>query len=289
MGTSSSYGGPGGRKPLIPSWLGGGSDGSQPGSPGAPPPNGPPPDVPAAPPNRPPVQPSTDANRFTSSRTSFSQFAKSGGGDRSKLGRSLSHYVSRSSGGPRQAALRMGSSRASGERLLGFLSTAQSSGVREALRALKLENLAGRPIEEVFVGLIDYVCPDSGTVDEGIARAAFIETIADLAKLGIAKFDELSLDQVQTMFELYASHAIEARICNDIGTNAIVFPKDIKAAQQVQAQLQDFIRRSVSDALINARNSLGALTPDRVLAFVDRIYEDTYAILLALGTAEAEK
>jgi hypothetical protein len=183
----------------------------------------------------------------------------------------------------------MGSSRQAGARLLGFLSNAQASGVREALRALKLENLAGRPIDEVFLGLADYVCPDSGTVDEGIAREAFIETIADLASLGILDLDALTPDQVQAMFELYATHAIEARICNDIGTKAVVLPNDVHAVQRVQTQLLDFIRRSVSDALSRARAALVALTPDRVLGYVDRVYEDAFGILLTLGNAEAAR
>jgi len=177
----------------------------------------------------------------------------------------------------------MGSSRRSGERLLGFLSNAVARGTREALRALNLEHLAGRPIEEVFLGMVDYVCPDGGTVDEGIARDAFIETIADLAQNGVTNLDVLSVDQMQTVFELYAAHAIETRLCNDIGTNAILFPKDVRAASKVQAQLRDFIRRGVSDALTAARSELQGLTQSRVLGFVNKVYEQAFTILRSLG------
>ena len=76
-------------------------------------------------------------------------------------------------------------------------------------------------MEEVFAGLADYICPDGGSIDEGIARDAFIETIADLAEAGITDIDGLTSDQIQTVFELYASHTIEARICNDIGTRVV--------------------------------------------------------------------
>ena len=96
----------------------------------------------------------------------------------------------------------MGSSRAVGGRLLSFLSDTVTRGAREALRALNLEGLAGQPIEVVFLGLADYVCPDGGNVDEGIARNAFIETIADLAENGITDLDSLTADQMQTVFEL---------------------------------------------------------------------------------------
>jgi hypothetical protein len=183
----------------------------------------------------------------------------------------------------------MGSSRAAGANLLGFLSDVRSRGAREALRTLNLEGLAGRPIEEVFLGLIDYVCPDGGPVDEGIAREAFIETIADLAENGVTDLDTLTPDQMQTVFELYATHAIEARLCNDIGAKTVVLPRDVRAAEQVQAQLQDFIRRGVSDALTTVRGTLQTLTRDKVLGFVGQVYEQAHEILRIFGEAEANE
>lgn len=276
---------------MVPTWLApdGADTSAAPKQPdGQPPTDGPPPNsVPLAPPPRvlPPVAP--DIGRFTAARNNFSRFARSGGSDRASLGRAVSQYVSTSSGGPSRAARRMGSAHVAGARLLGFLSDAQARGTREALRALDLEGLAGRPIEEVFLGLADYVCPESGTVDEGIARDAFIETIADLAGLGITDLDALAADQMQTVFELYATHAIEARILNDIGTKAVILPTDIRAAERVQAQLRDFVRRGVSDALNAARTALLALTPDRLLQFAGGVYEAAFGILQALGEAEA--
>jgi hypothetical protein len=180
----------------------------------------------------------------------------------------------------------MARSPASGVPLLSFLSSAVASGPREALRALNLERLAGRPIEEVFLGLMEYICPEGGTVDEGIARDAFIETIADLAESGITDFDGLTPDQMQTIFELYASHAIETRVCNDIGMKAITLPADAAQAASVQKQLFDFVRRSVSDALAQARAVVQALTPERVLGFVTHVYEQAFAIMQTMAEVE---
>ena len=120
----------------------------------------------------------------------------------------------------------MGSSSRAGGRLLGFLSDVATRGAGAALRTLNLDVLAGQPIEEIFVGLVDYVCPDGGSIDEGIAREAFVETIADLAGAGIADLDSLTAEQIQTVFELYATNAIEARLCNDIEKRAITFPSN---------------------------------------------------------------
>lgn len=295
MGTSTAYGGPGGGTPLVPSWLGGEGGGAPPAP--APPdgsPNGDgaapsPPAAPPAPPNRPAIPAVADPSRFSGARNSFTRFAGSGGGDRANLGRAVSRYVSTSSGGARQAAQRMGASRGAGARLLGFLADAQVRGVREALRSLDLEALAGRPIAEIFVGLADYICPGAGTVDEGIAREAYIETIIELTTEGLTDLSTFTPDQMQTVFELYATHAIEARICNDIGTKAVTMPADAQAAHRVEAQLRDFIRGGVSDALSKAREATPNLAPKRIQSFVDTVYESAFAILQSLGDAEANQ
>lgn len=293
MGTSSAFGGQGGATPLVPSWLG--DEGAPPAAPDGAPTDGTPPGAPTdgtnppgAPPASPPIPPVADPKRFSAARNNFSRFAGSGGDDRRSLGRAVSHYVGSSSGGARTAAARMGSARGAGSRLLGFLSDAVTRGAAEALRALNLGALAGRPIEEIFLGLTDYVCPDGGSIDEGIAREAFIETITDLAQAGITDLDGLTADQMQTVFELYATNAIEARLCNDIGANTVTMPSDSRAVARVQAQLNDFIRRGVADALTSARAAAAPLTPDRVLGLVGRIYEQAFGILQIMGDAEAE-
>jgi hypothetical protein len=197
--------------------------------------------------------------------------------------------VSKSAGGSRQAAQRMGSSRGAGAGLVRFLNNASINGVREALRTLNLESLAGRPIEDVFAGLADYICPEGGSIDEGIARDAFVETIADLAGAGITDIDALTPGQMQIVFELYVTHAIEARICNDIGTKVVILPADPRVAEKVQAQLRDFIQRGVSDAINAASINIQLLTPDAVMGFVTNAYQSAFDVLQILGDGEATK
>ena len=289
MGTSTAYSGPNGGTPLIPSWLGdaptptpsgGGAPDSLPSPDGGKPPESP---------NRPPIPKMADPQRFSGARSNFTRFAGSGGSDRASLGRAISSYVSKSTGGSHQAAQRMGSSRAAGSRLLGFLADAQARGVREALRELNLESLAGRPISEIFIGLADHICPGTGTVDEGIARDAYIETVVELANEGLTDLSTFTPEQMQMVFELYATHAIEARILNDIGTKAVMMPASAQVAHRVEQQLRDFIRGGVSDALVREREKSPTLSSDRVHAFVDAVYESAFSILQALGEAEADK
>jgi hypothetical protein len=297
MGTSGSYGGAGNGSPLIPGFLNDPVPASTPVAPAASPlpsapgsPAGPFPHLNALPPAPPPprVAPTQapSPNRFTAPRVNFSRFSRSGGTDRRALRRAVSSYVSTAAGGSRQAARRMGSSRQAGARLYSFLADAQTRGPAEALRSLNLEALAGRPIQEIFIGIAEYVCPPGGTVDEGIAREAFVETIADLADQGFSDFDALTVEQMQTVFEMFATHAIEARICNDIGKNSIKLPADVSAIRRAQEQLHDFVSRAVSDALNAAQAASGPLTPQQALQFVDTVYEAAFEMLQSFGDME---
>ncbi len=295
MGTSNSNKGTRGKgTPLIPTWLdsaGGTGPVTAPASPGNNiDENDPviPPTV-AVPQTLPPMPPAADANRYRTPRNNFSRFVRSGGSDRASLGRAISGYIAKASGGARQAARGMGSSRKASARILGFLSDVTERGVREVLRSLNLEGLVGRPIEELFLGLSDYVCPEGGTVDAGIAREAFIQTIVDLASNGVVDINSLNVDQIQTVFELYATHAIEERLYNEIGNNAITLSASAAEAEAIQKQLSDFIRNGVADALTAARSQFESLTPDRILVFVDSVYEQAFTLLLALGNLESAR
>ena len=290
MGTSSSYGGPGKNTPLVPTWLepmgpsapqSDGSNGNEHG-------NGEPEAPSLSAPDGELVR-SPARNRFAGARNNFSRYIASGGQDRRSLGRAISHYVSHSAGGARTAAHRMGASRAATGRLLQFLSLVSTQGVPEALRTLRLESLAGRPIQEVFFGLIDYVCPRNGTIDEGIARDAFIETIVDLTENNITDLNALTAAQMETVMELYAAHAIEARLCNDIGSKLVLLPNNVGEAEQVQGQLGDFIRRAIADAFTRVRLTFDSLTPAQVKVLVDGVYEQTFSILQQMGEREANR
>lgn len=285
MGTSNSFGGQGGGTPLVPSWVDNG--GASPAVPDGVLPDGTPATGEQMLP-QPPIPPLADPARFKPARNNFSRFAHSGGNDRRSLGRAVSHYVGSSCGGAGPAAARMGTARGTGGRLLSFLSDAALRGAAAALQTLNLGALAGRPIEEIFLGLAGYVCPAGGSIDEGIAREAFIQTITELAGAGITDLDGLTSAQTQTVFELYATNAIEARLCNDIGARTLTLPADSREAAKVEAQLHDFIRRGVADALTEAWTAVPTLTRDRVLGFVEFLYEQAFGILQVMGDVEAE-
>lgn len=315
MGTSSSFGGPLNSTPLVPTWL-------MPEIPIIPLPEDLIPEIPIIPsvdapsenPSevpRPQVVPEVNPlvpvpaerqplpsiptptgqpvpNRFRQARSDFSKYVRSNSNERRALGRSVSSYVSKASGGSRNAAQRMGSSRRATVGLINFLNSVRTSGLQETLTAYNLGNLVGQSIEDIFVGIVDFICPEGGSVDEGIARDAFIETIADLAEQGITDLNALTVEQIRLIVELYATHAIEARLCNDIGTKIFVLPENLDSVEQVQEQLHDFIQRGVSDVLESLNDKFTTLTAVETNQFVDQIYVEAFGILETLGEQESD-
>lgn len=288
MGTSSSSAGPGSATPLVPTWL---EPAAHPAAPVDPElaPSAPadhatvPPNAQAPTPTPPPLP-----NRFRDARSNLSRFASSGGTDRRSLGRAISDYVSTSSGGARTAARRLAPSRTAASGLIAFLSDARSRGTTEALRRLNLPDLAGRPIQEVFVALTDVLCPDGGSIDEGIARDAFIETIADALDAGIVDVATLTADQMITIFEMFVARSIEGRLHNDIGTKAIAFPASNDAVQTVQDQVHDFIVGRVHDSVHGMRDQLSAVQGSALDAIVNRIYIESFELMQVMAEAMAQ-
>ncbi len=171
--------------------------------------------------------------------------------------------------------------------MLTFLADVRERGLREALTDLNLRDLAGRPIQDVFVGIMEVVCPPGASVEEAIARDAFVETIADLAQAGIANLDGLTDGQLRTVFELYVTHTIEARLFNDIGTKGLVLPTGLAALERMETQLREFIRGAVRDAVAGVV-AVESIARARVAGIVSAVYETSFDLLWRMGEALAE-
>lgn len=283
MGTSTSNGGTAGRgTPLIPSWLDvDGADATLPGLSGE---TSQPQEVVSPSIVEKPALPEVgDENRYRAARTAFTKFARSGGGNRRSLGGAVSNYITRSSGGSKGAAARMGASRHTTVRILNLLNDVSARGIEDTLKSLNLGDLVGRPIEDIFTGLADYILPEGGSDDVGAARMAFCQTIAELAEDTTIDLANLTGDQVQVVVESYVTNAIELRLFNEIGPNGVTVPKDAAAATEVQHQLHDFVSNGVVDAMADIKDRASVMTADKTRDFIERVYERSFDMLLILA------
>jgi hypothetical protein len=290
MGTSSRFGGPG--PGLVPSWADDPAPAAAPAQvqpPLAPPAPQPPPTT--APPGAVPppqipahqVMPSLPGS-LRSARRSFNKFAK--GGDPRNLGKSLSSYVRKGTGGSHAAARRMGASRAAGARLLSFVRSVEQSGPAAALRQFNLEALASQPAAEVFAALIDFICPSGGAIEEAIARQAMLDAISDFADAGLTDFDAMSNAERREFFLDFIIRSIEGRIITDIATRGVASTASVAAMEDMQQQLHDFVDGHTRGTLGSMIDGPANATDADMLNTIDAIYEAGFELLGLLGDDE---
>ncbi|WP_454796525.1 Qat anti-phage system associated protein QatB [Novosphingobium lindaniclasticum] len=228
--------------------------------------------------NRPDV---ATAGTFQGARGNFTRFAKSGS-DRA-LGSAVSRYVRTGTGGARQAARRMGSSRASAAGLLGLARDFQQLGPSGALAQFNLAALANQPAVDAFTAIAEFVCPPGGSVDEAISRQAMFEAIGDLAELGVGSFETLTPDEMQEFFLSFVMHSIEGRVMADLCIKGITLPDDPAAVEAIQDQLHDFIEGCTRGEFTHDLDRLPDLDDAEVARAVDSIYEDAFELIAAAG------
>jgi len=282
MGTSKGYGGP--PNGLIPTWLasseegetaGPGGDGSESDAD-----NG---TLEAAP---------GEGGGFAGARTAFTRFFKSGSS--SALGSAMASYVSgggRAPGGggagggsgARRAARRMGSSRGAGARLLGVVRDIGQLGPVEALRRLDLADMVDRPAADVFLAMLEFLCPPGGAIDEAISRQAMLEAIGNLDDTGAAEFGDLSGQQLQEFFLDFVVLSIEGRVIADIGSRGFAMSPDIGAVENAQTQLHDFIEGCCRVHLSGLLSGLTSLNNRDIEKRMDEIYEVAFSLIAEEG------
>ncbi|HBT4566863.1 TPA: hypothetical protein MB288_002911 [Klebsiella pneumoniae] len=276
MGTSKSYGGP--TNGLVPDFV------DNPPAPTLTPPN----DIPTdsqtqngntAPGNLP--SDSSGAGPLSTPKGNFTRYARSR--SPSALGRAVAGYVRNGTGGPSRASRRMGSSRVVAGGLLNIIGNFEQGGATQALQRFDLGSLAGEPASSVFLSLVEFLCPPGGSVDEGIARQAMLDTIRDLAETDEETFDALTPEQLQEVFLGFVVHSIEGKIMSDIGKNAIKLPDDVEAIADVQETLHSFIDSATRSQLRNDLSDVSGLSGNEIDRKVHEIYEKAFELIASEG------
>lgn len=217
MGTSASYGGPRGVNPLIPSWVdtplpsevapSPGGDGQQAG--GGNTDDGEPDRTPA---------PTLGPSRLTPLRSAIRTSARSGGSDGRAMRAAARHFVSKSMGGARRGAQRMGVARRAGGRLVQAFSALATGGATQLARVLQLRSLTGLSATEVWERLAEFVCSDGGSIDEAIVKAAFCQTLKQEMDDGLTDLLDANPEQLASFFEHFIGECVIERLSQDGGS-----------------------------------------------------------------------
>lgn len=266
MGTSTSNRGQNGKTPLVPSWLDDNGFDNQTAV------------NPLVPPAQDPIQP--DPNRFAVPRRNFTRFTNGGGSG--NLHRAVSSYVRHSAGGSKKATKRLGAARSSTARLLSVVGGFASNGINSTASLYHLGDLIGKSAREAFLRIMDFVCPDGGMTDEGIARSAYIEALSAMSDWENKQIENLTADEFLAFTEIYMTNVIEERLVNDIGNKVFSLPKDIAQIDNIQEQIKEFIRGSVSDAVSQLNVEIMNIDSSQTLSIVDSVYEMAFDVMSSL-------
>jgi hypothetical protein len=293
MGTSSSYGGPSGKNPLLPPWAS-----APPGQPTSPSPVQPPPTnqdgsnpdqaVQNSSAGQVQTQPSVaplgvliPSISWRGPKGIVSRMANGGGGS----WRSASRSYNRAHGGSGASARSASAGRATTSRLGGFLTDVVSRGVTEAARTLGLSDLVGRDAQSLLAAFIDILAPAGALLEEAVARMALIETLSelfdrfDVESKGISALDALDANGVKEVVILSVTNYVNERFqqelvnCIERGT---VSEQD---ANQMMNEAKDFITGIVEIDLETVDVMNFDWNGSEGKAFVESVFQSAYSLL----------
>jgi hypothetical protein len=140
---------------------------------------------------------------------------------------------------------------------------------------------------DVFVTVLERICPPGGTVDDAIARDAYLEAVNECMtpQEGGAPIEFTEALAVQ-LLESFATHTICLRISNDVGVRALDVAPSIATAINIEEQLRDFVQGAVHDAVDRIRTDGASLDRVEAIRIADEIYPVAWDLLVAISKKE---
>ncbi len=285
MGTSSSYGGPVGKHPLLPPWA------------------DEPVDTPVDQNGDDVLQPfleelPSDATQQAHPLTNISVLddlipwsnpksaltRRARGNANVSWGTITRRYV-QASGGPRRAAASSRAGRTATSRLGGFLANGLRNGFVEAARRLGVQNLIGRDAQYVLAAFIDLIAPDGALREEAIARKAVIETMAEwferyeVDAAGIEVLDRMTPDGMRDLIVLSVTNYVNARFQQELLSRIELGTLSEHDANVLADEAKEFIASVVNIDVGSV--DLVALNWDGPEGhqFIDGVYTAAYGLL----------
>jgi hypothetical protein len=291
VGTSSSYGGPAGRNPLLPPWAE--DPAAIPLDTTSPPPDASPSDGEDAPPDQSTavdVGPKEPAPAPLPTPAPWGGVKKAmrgvaGSGARSDVRiRTLGRRFVNALGGSRRATASSGAARATGRRLGGFLAGVARDGIARTLTRLGLQDYLGQPVSALLVALGRVLTPIGETTEDAIAGAAYHETMAELVEeLGVAvegtiAFDRMDENLLRLTLERYVANVVTTRLLQVLAAELEGGAVTAERAVAVEFEIRDFVGSAT--ALTFGQAPLTRLDWDssEATTLIDRLFRQGYEI-----------
>lgn len=273
MGTSTSNRGQNGKTPLVPSWLD--DDENDTVSPKA--------EIPDEKFQQHDGILAYDSKRFINPRSNFTRYVNSDGQANDSLHRAVSSYVRHSAGGSKNATMRLGAARRSTAQLASIMSGFASGNISAIANKFNLGDIIGKPAREVFIRIMDFVCPDGGNTDEGIARSAYIEALLSMPDLENKQIESLSPPEFLAFTEIYMADVVQQKLINDIGNKMFSLPNDITSIENIEKQMKEFIQNTITDSISRLNIDIRNINQQQAQDVVDSVYKTAFDIMVSYG------
>lgn len=82
------------------------------------------------------------------------------------------------------------------------------------------------------------------------------------------------------------ANVVCGRILNDIGNKIIMLPDDIDIAEKLVAQIKEFVKGAISDAVSDLKVDVNNLSQHQSIDIVNEVYRTTFEIMAGIGDDE---
>jgi hypothetical protein len=219
----------------------------------------------------------SDVKRFSNPRSNFTRFTNGGG--RSKLSRAVSSYIKKSNGGSQNATKRLGSARLSTAHLFSVIGGFANDGINNTAKKFQLGDIVGKTATDVFLSVMNFICPDGGNTDEGIARSTYIDALSSMPDWDNKQIETLTSYEFLTFIKTYMTLVIKQRIINDIGNKMFTLPKEVALVERLEEQIVDFIGGAVSDSISELKIDIKEIESSQAQSIVDSVYKTAFDIM----------
>ena len=267
MGTSGSYGGPGGGPGLLPDWA------FPPEAAGQPPGT-------QQPPSQLPVPPAL-VGPWIAAKTNLTRYAS--GSSRSPREAARSYVAAK--GGARSAMRHATSGRAMVAGMAFFLTTAATKGIGVAFETLGLSGIVGQNAEVVLAAIANAIAPDGSSLESSAARKATADLLAALydryfSDAGdLTAFEEMKADDIREVVEESVSAYIYNRWLQELGLSiekgAVSIAEAIRLERELKAYVRECVRLELAERDALAINWSGREGHQ----IIESVFQDAYALL----------
>ncbi|HBG27620.1 MAG: hypothetical protein A2Y10_15720 [Planctomycetes bacterium GWF2_41_51] len=275
MGTSSSYGGPKGKSPLLPDDF---YDKNEPvDNPGAD--QDPSPVTPDD--QEDPATPNDLTPKYWSdTKTLTSKYAS---GNTSDYKKPLSAHI-KAYGGAGKASTSAKIGKTTTAKLGSFLSSLSTNGIKSTLDNYGI-SYQNRSVDEVLGDLVNILAPTPDTKEDAVARSAFLDAMEilynEISQNGgnIEILNNLNTQTFSNIIKVYISSYIFQKFTKDVETR---FEKNAKSPENV-LEKEQIIKEYIDGVVANTINKIGIenvnFNSKTIMKQIDLIYQSCYDVI----------